>query len=221
MANLALRSASEGVLPPDVAISGNPFLACTSIEALAARTVYTTPNGRAELVESGCSPGIAYVEDGELLPSPTISYFGLRTNVVEKTSSSGQGFRFLLRGFLPPQQWGTWAGGYRSAVGFEYEEVMLAPLLSLRMRSNPDDPDQRTVVIRANHREVGRKQLSFDQIDVIDVPLPSGQVGTRVELTITCERTEQEVLADDPVDGPDACVGLESFTLREGSVSSQ
>ena len=221
LANLSLQGTSSVRMAVETSLSGNPYLACREITANNAELVYTTPNGRAELVESGCSPSLLYLEDGTTMPNPWIPYFRIRSGIVEETSRTEPGFRFLLRGFRPPQTWGTWAGGYRSALGFTYDEAMKEPVLSLKVRSYPDDPEQRSVVIRANDREVGRKRLAFDGSDVFEVPLPAGVSGTRVELTITCERSDQEVLADDPVDGPDACMGLESITLDEGSPASQ
>jgi hypothetical protein len=216
MANLALRSASTSVLPPDVAISGNPYLACASASQLGVETIYTTPNGRAEMVESGCSPDLTYVEDGVVVPNPVLKFFGVTKDVEERTAKNQVGFRLLLRGFLPPEVWGVWAGGYRSAVGFAYESNLRDPRMEIRIRSNPKDEVQRVVVVRVNDEEVSRKIVPLAGSSTFEVPLPTGGAGTSVELTFTCERTSEEILADDPADGPEKCFGLETLTLRDG-----
>lgn len=213
MANLALRSASRSVLAPNVAISGNPYLACVELAKQGVARVYTTPNGRAELVESGCDPLISYVEDGVSVPSPTIKFFGVRSGVTETFSDKSLGFRLLLRGFRPPEKWGVWAGGYRSALGFQYEENLIDPMLELVVRSWPADEMLRTVRIGVNGTEDISRTLSLSGKTTIMVPLPVGAVGTPIELTLSCDRTSEEILEDDPADGPSPCVGLESMSL--------
>lgn len=213
MANLALRSASTNVLPPDVAISGNPYLACISLVDANVARVYTTPNGRAELVESGCDPAWSYVEDRAVIGPQEIEYFGVRSGVEEKFSEGSLGFRLLLRGFLPPERWGVWAGGYRSALGFDYEETLRNGSVRLVLRSQPDDETMRTVRIGINGREAASATLSLSSWSTIEVPLPDGPPGTPISLTISCDRTTEEVLADDPVDGPTPCAGLVSLKV--------
>lgn len=213
MANLALRSASRSVLEPNVAISGNPYLACVELAKQGVARVYTTPNGRAELVESGCDPLISYVEDGVSVPSPTLKFFGVRSGVTETFSDKSLGFRLLLRGFRPPEKWGVWAGGYRSALGFQYEENLIDPMLELVVRSWPADEMLRTVRIGVNGTEDISRTLSLSGKTTIMVPLPDGAVGTPMELTLSCDRTSEEILEDDPADGPSPCVGLESMSL--------
>lgn len=215
MANLALRSASTSILTPDVAISGNPYLACADLVENGVVRIYTTPNGRAELVESGCSPDAVYLEDGRIIGRPHLEYFGVSPGVTETFTNKSLGFRLLLRGFLPPEKWGTWAGGYRSALGFDYEETMKAPSLEMVLRSHPRDEELRSVSIGVNGATAVTHRLAFGDPEPFVVPMPAGPAGTSIELTITCERTDAEVLADDPVDGPSPCAGLVSMRLVE------
>ena len=221
MSNLALRSASTSVLPPDVAISGNPYLACSALNKADVRTVYTTPNGGRELLESGCNPEMKFVEDGKVLPQLEADYFGLATSITERPALGQPGFRFLVRGFLPPEKWGVWAGGYRSTFGFSYETDVSSPVLSLQLRSYPKDIEQRIVVIRANNSEVARHRLSFVGTDEVRVSLPYGRAQDQMEITLTCEKTDEEIAADDPIDGPTPCVGLESIRLVDVKQETQ
>ncbi len=215
MANLALKSSSTATLSPDIAISGNPYLACSLLNDQGVKRIYTTPNGRAELLESGCLPDASYVEDGTLMVSSQINYFSVSTDMTETFTNTSQGFRLLLRGFLPPEKWGTWAGGYRSALGFSYEEDLNNPLVQLTLRLHPKDEELRRVSIGVNGRTVTSRLLALGETEPFPVSLPAGKKGTRIELTITCERSHEEVLADDPSDGPTACAGLESMRLEE------
>jgi hypothetical protein len=213
MANLALQSVSKNYLEPDIAISGNPYLACKYIENKDASTVFTTPNGRAELVESGCRPDRLYVENAQKIASPRLEYFGVRAGVVERFQKGQLGFRLLLRGFLPPERWGIWAGGYRSAIGFKYEQTLRSPELELVLRPNPKDEVIRTVVISANNKIIGRQILRNKDFENYKFNLPPGEKDTSIELTITCERDDDVILADDAVDGPNPCVGLQSMRI--------
>ena len=213
MANLALQSVSKGYLAPDVAISGNPYLGCKYIELRQASTVYTTPNGRAELLESGCSPDRTYVEEGQEIAPTQLDYFGLMPGQVERFERGQLGFRLLLRGFQPPQRWGIWAGGYRSAIGFKYERALQNPQLEMVLRPYSKDDVMRTVVVSANNQEIGRAVLRIDSFQKYKFNLPSAARGASVELTISCERDDEEILADDPVDGPNACLGLQSMKI--------
>lgn len=211
MANLALRSASTTVLSPDVAISGNPYLACRDIRDQGMTRVYTTPNGRAEMFESGCPTDIEYVEDGVSLEPVVLDYFEI-DSVTERFNNTSLGFRLLLRGFLPPEKWGTWAGGYRSALGFRYLESMEKPQAEISLRRDPSSWNGQRVVVHANGEVMATLDFAASRRKTFTVPLPVGARGTAIELTLTCERTTQQILDDDPADGPGQCVGLE--TLR-------
>ena len=220
LSNLALAGTSAVRLPVEISLSGNPYAACVEMNRQEAKLVFTTPNGRAELVESGCNPEISYVEEGSVVRNPWVPYFGLEVDREEVTARGQSGFRFLLRGFLPPERWGTWAGGYGSAFGFAYETDLVSPRLRMRLRSHPSDTEQRAVVIKVNEKEFGRKLLSLGDAEWAEVPLPRGRRGSRVVITLVCERTLEETLADDPTEGPVPCAGLEALKLVE-TVSSQ
>ena len=217
MANLALQSVSTRFLTPDVAISGNPYLACRLIETNRTSTVFTTPNGRNELVGSGCNPDITYIEEGIQLSNPDIKFFEIEEDVVERPALGQLGFRLLLRGFLPPEKWGTWAGGYRSALGFNLPDKLNDPGLVVVLRPYPRDEEAQEVVLSANGIEIGRTTVGFESSQRIEVSLPKSSIGSPVELTITCTRSDEEIIQDDPVDGPDPCVGVRSLKLLDRS----
>lgn len=213
LSNLALRSTSNLVMPVETGISGNTYLACKFMNANDASLVYTTPNGRAELVASGCNPNISYVENGVLMPNPVLKYFPVFPGIEERTAENQPGFRFLLRGFQPPQPWGTWSGGYNSAIGFTIPSDVTGPILSLRLQPYPKDEVAREVVFAANGEIIGRTTVGFESSQKLDLVLPSSTIGKSVEITMTCVRTDEEIAKDDPVDGPNACFGLRSFTF--------
>ncbi len=216
LSNLALRASSDLVMPVETGISGNAFLACTFMNENNATLVYTTPNGRAEMVASGCDPTITYVENGEQQENPSINYFTLDRGRTEQIAEGKAGFRFLLRGFLPPERWGTWAGGYRSAIGFNLPDNVSAPQLELTLRRHPKTPATRELVIAANGQTVQRTRLKSTQTEKLLLELPTSMIGQPVELTLTCIRTDDEIVKDDPVDGPEPCVGVVSMALRNG-----
>lgn len=214
LANLALQGTSRSRVKVETSLSGNPFVACQEINAEGAELVFTTPNGRAELVESGCDPDIMYIEEEKRINNPWVPYLHLIVDEEERTARDQPGFRFLLRGFLPPEKWGTWAGGYGSSFGFAYGEDLDSPSLELRLRSHPKDTTQRSVIVKVNGEEAGRKMLPLEGDVLMETMLPSGVTGKRIVVTLLCERTDSEAMEDDPADGPTPCVGLESIKLR-------
>lgn len=216
LSNLALRATSDLVMPVETGISGNAFLACTFMNENKATLVYTTPNGRAEMVASGCDPTITYIENGEQQVNPSIEYFRLDRGKTEQIADGKAGFRFLLRGFLPPERWGTWAGGYRSAIGFDVPTNVSAPQLELTLRRHPDTPTTRDVAIAANGQTLRRARLKSTKAEKLVLELPPSMIGQPVELTLTCARTDDEIVKDDPVDGPEPCVGVVSMALKNG-----
>lgn len=216
LSNLALRATSDLVMPVETGISGNAFLACTFMNENNATLAYTTPNGRAEMVASGCDPSITYVENGELQTNPSLDYFTLDARRTEQIAEGKAGFRFLLRGFLPPERWGTWAGGYRSAIGFDVSAKVSTPTLVLSLRRHPQTPATRELIIAANGTIVSKAQFGVSREKDIKVALPLSTVGRPVELTLTCTRAENEIVKDDPVDGPEPCIGVKSMVLRNG-----
>jgi hypothetical protein len=212
--NLALRATSDLVMPVETGISGNPFLACTFMNENNAGLAYTTPNGRAEMVMSGCNPNITYVENGVQQPNPALEYFDVALGEIEKPALNQLGFRLLLRGFLPPEKWGTWAGGYRSAIGFDLPKNMENPIIELDLRSHPSFANGREVIVSVNNAEIGTAQMTKASSQKVKFSLPESVIGKPVELTITCSRTDAEILKDDPVDGPNPCVGVRSLVVR-------
>ena len=215
LSNLALRSTSNLIMPVGIGISGNAYLACAFMNHNSASLVYTTPNGRAEMVMSGCSPDITYIEDGNRVPNPVLNFFAVEVGVVERPAKDQLGFRLLLRGFLPPEEWGTWASGYRSAVGFQLPSDLRNPVLKLDLRPWTDAKDSEEVVFKANGIELGRVGVHVGQNTAANLVLPRVLIGKQVELTLTCERTEEKILLDDPADGPNPCVGLVSLSVEE------
>jgi hypothetical protein len=214
LSNLALRATSELVMPVETGISGNAYVACEFMNQKSASLVYTTPNGRAEMVMSGCDPGITYIEDGQRIKNPKLDYFRVDSGVVERLAKDQLGFRLLLRGFLPPEKWGTWAGGYRSAIGFDLPKNMENPIIELDLRSHPSFANGREVVVSVNNAEIGTAQMTKAPSQKVKFSLPESVIGKPVELTITCSRTDAEILEDDPVDGPNPCVGVRSLVVR-------
>ena len=213
LSNLALRATSNVIMPVETGISGNAFLACSFMNDNSASLVYTTPNGRAEMVMSGCNPDITYIEDGQRIQNPKLDYFSVDVDFIERLAKGQLGFRLLLRGFLPPEKWGTWAGGYRSALGFRVPTNLGKPALRVVLRPWIVDKESEEVVIKANNIEIGRVRMTTQQNKSVELSLPDSLIGKEVELTLTCVRTPEKVQKDDPADGPDPCVGLVSLSV--------
>lgn len=217
LSTLALRSASSYVLPPDVALSGNPYLACREYVKAGIETIYTAGNGRAELYEGGCPQNVRFVENGVLLPPIETEYFPLFVGVREEFGEGKPGFRFAKRGFVSLENWGAWLGGYQSTLGFEYASTVSSPKLELDLRRNSDVWSGSLVTLRANDEVIGTVDFRGQSRGSFVVDIPAGQSGSDVALTFTCERSDAEVRQDSPADGPTACLGLESLRLTDGS----
>jgi len=215
LGNLALRATSDLVMPFNTGISGNAFLACKFMNENDASLAYSTPNGRAEMVMSGCNPNITYVEDGVRQLNPLLWYFEIEVGEIERPALNQLGSRLLLRGFLPPEKWGTWAGGYRSAIGFNVPQKLQNPSIQIDLRPHPSFTSGREVIFAVNEVEIGRTQISQSSTQKVKFPLSKSISGGPVELTITCTRTDEEILQDDSADGPQPCVGVRNLVLGD------
>jgi hypothetical protein len=216
LSNLALRATSDVVMPVETGISGNTFLACRFINDNDATLIYSTPNGRAELVAAGCKQNAIYVENGSVVDNPTYRMPTLPLNSRRPTTETGAGFLHLIRGFLPPERWGTWAGGYQSAFGFRYPQQMSNAVLLLQLETHMVYGRGIDVIVRANGEIATQIQMPRDGNLLAEISLGQGRDGQQIEVTLECERTDDQVLEDDPVDGPIPCVGLNWIELREG-----
>jgi hypothetical protein len=81
------------------------------------------------------------------------------------------------------------------------------------LRSHPSFQKGREIVFSVNNIEIGTALMTTAPAQKVKFSLPKSAIGKPVELTITCLRTDAEILKDNPVDGPDPCVGLVSLSV--------
>ena len=217
LSNLALRSKSQVVMPIETAISGNTYLACQFINENDVSLVYTTPNGRAELVESGCGDSLTYVESGLTIENPKLKYATLPLNSIQFVSLGNSGFQYLVRGFLPPETWGTWAGGYRSLMGLRIPQDLASVELVVGLETHAIYGQGQNVKIRINGEAASQVTMPTKGAREAVVRLFDLQQNQSLEIALECERTDEQVLKDDPVDGPIPCVGVTSLQLRNAT----
>jgi hypothetical protein len=216
VSNLALRATSNLVMPVDVALSNNTFLACRFINENDATVVYTSQHGRAALVTAGCSPKVMYIEEDRILENENPSYRPLSVGVERFISDNQKGVGHLLHGFLPVENWGVWAGGYQSIFGVRTTEEITNAVLRVKLETHMVFGKGIEVTLRVNG-EVSQVLVMPQRGEVeVDLPLGTTSRGDQFEISIECERTDEEVLKDDPSDGPTPCVGLKSFVLTRG-----
>jgi hypothetical protein len=216
VSNLALRSTSDLVLPIDVALSNNTFLVCRFINDNNASVVYTAQHGRAALVTAGCSPKVMYIEEDRILENENPSYRPLSVGIERFISDNQKGVGHLLHGFLPVENWGVWAGGYQSIFGVRTTEEIADAVLRVKLETHRIFGKGIEVTLRVNG-EVSQVLVMPQRGEAaVDLPLGATSRGDQFEISIECTRTDEQVLKDDPSDGPIPCVGLKSFQLLRG-----
>jgi hypothetical protein len=95
------------------------------------------------------------------------------------------------------------------------EEITDA-VLRVKLETHPVFGKGIEVTLRVNG-EVSQVLVMPQRGEVaVDLPLGTTSRGDQFEISIECERTDEQVLKDDPSDGPIPCAGLKSFQLLRG-----
>lgn len=215
LSNLALRATSNLIMPVEVALSDNTFLACRFINENDATVVYSSKHGRSALVESGCKATLLYVENDQIIKIDNSIFPELGVNQVKQMSLGADGVKHLVTGFLDPEVWGSWADGYRSAVIFRASDAAANGQLRMNLATHPVNGRGIGLTIRVNG-EVERV-ISMPQSGEIQIDVELGTVRRRdqFEVTIECARTDEQVLQDESFENPSVCVGVSSIELRQ------
>lgn len=216
VSNLALRATSNLVMPVDVALSNNTFLACRFINENDATVIYAPTHGRTALILSGCKTNAIYIEEDRILENQAPFYPEATLNSLKLTSDGQLGAGYLVRGFLPLEQWGVWAGGYQSAFGVRMAQEVPRAVLRVNFETHMIFGRGIGVILRVNGEVSNVFSMPQSGELFVDVELGDAKIGQQFEVAIECERTDEQVLKDDSSDGPIPCVGLKSFVLTQG-----
>jgi hypothetical protein len=216
VSNLALRASSDVVMPVDVALSNNTFLACRFINENDVNIIYAPQHGRAALVTAGCSPKATYIEEDRILENQDPLYRVVPVGARRFISDDQKGVGHLLHGFLPVENWGVWAGGYQSIFGVGTTDEISGAILRVNFETHMVFGRGVEVILRVNGEVSNVFSMPQSGELIVDVELGDTRAGQQYEVSIECERTDEQVLKDDPKDGPVPCVGLKSFVLTSG-----
>ena len=131
-------------------------------------------------------------------------------------SDGAIGAGHILFGFLPMEDWGVWAGGYQSVFGVRTREATPNAILRVKFETHMVYGRGVGVTLRVNGEVSNVFSMPRSGELVVDVALGDTEARQQFEVSIECERTDEQVLKDDPSDGPIPCVGLKSFVLTSG-----
>jgi hypothetical protein len=216
VSNLALRATTNLVMPVDVALSNNTFLACRFINANEATVIYSRTHGRASLLNSGCKTNAVYVEEDVVMETLRPRFPALSVGNERFVSDGAIGAGHILFGFLPMEDWGVWSGGYQSVFGVRTREATPDAILRVKFETHMVYGRGVGVTLRVNGEVSNVFSMPRSGELVVDVALGDTEARQQFEVSIECERTDEQVLKDDPFDGPIPCVGLKSFVLTSG-----
>jgi hypothetical protein len=216
VSNLALRATSNLVMPINVALSNNTYLACRFINENEATVVYTSTHGYSALVNSGCNTSAMYIEEDRIMEKLKPSFSSLTVGNERFVTDGAIGAGHILRGFLPMEDWGVWAGGYQSVFGVRTREATPNAVLRVKFETHMVYGRGVGVTLRVNGEVSNVFSMPRSGELVVDVALGDTEARQQFEVSIECERTDEQVLKDDPFDGPIPCVGLKSFVLTSG-----
>jgi hypothetical protein len=213
LSNLALRSTSNLTLPIGIGLSGNSFLACSFMNKNSASLIYTTGNGKAEMELAGCDNNLQYVVDGKLIPMTKSQYFAILANVEVDLTTLAAALQHMPRGVLPYTKKGNFATGYHSSIVFSYPSKLTSPRLVLNFAGTKVGPVDRTVTVFVNGDAQTTIEASYQRINSVDLQLPRGEAGSRVEIAIDCSWSDEETQKIDVSGSPPACLKLVSMRL--------
>jgi hypothetical protein len=213
LSNLALRSISNLTMPIEIGLSGNSFLACSFINKNSASLIYTTGNGKAEMEVAGCDNNLQYVVDGKLIPKTESQYFAIPVDTEVDITTSAAALQHMPRGVLPYTKKGNFATGYHSSIVFSYPSKMTSPRLVLNFSGTKVGPVDRTVTVFVNGDLQTTVEASYQRITSVDLVLPTGEAGSRVEIAIDCSWSDEETQKIDVSGPPPACLKLVSMRL--------
>lgn len=215
VSNLALRSSSSVVVPVDIGLSNNVLLICKFANKEKVSFLYTSGNGRAEMMYAGCRSNIRYVVDGELISEVTPQYFGIPIGEVVNLSSIGSALQFMKPGgVLPYSAAGNFGTGYGSKIVFSLPEKLEIPKLQFDFVSTIDGPVDKNLKFSVNGIEILAVTANVGKIQRVDLPLPSGAKGDTMEITIDCSWNETETKAIVPGATPPACLKFLGMRLQ-------
>lgn len=213
LSNLALATTSNLVMPVATGISGNAFLACSFMNKNSASLIYTTGNGKAEMELAGCDDDLQYVVDGELILNTEPQYFSIPVDDDVDLTSLASALQHMPRGVLPYTEKGNFATGYHSRIVFSFPSKLEKPGLVLNFSRTKDGPVDKTVTFFVNGDEQTTIEAASQRITSIDLQLPRGEAGSRVELAIDCSWSDEETKKIAPASYPPACLELVSMRL--------
>jgi hypothetical protein len=213
LSNLALRSASNLTMPIGIGLSGNSFLACSFMHKNSASLIYTTGNGKAEMELAGCDRDLKYVVDGKLIPNIESQYFAIPVNADVDLTNSAAALQHMPRGVLPYTKKGNFATGYHSSIVFSYPSRLTQPKLVLNFSGTKAGPLDRSVTVSVDGDVQTTVEASYQQITSVDLRLPKGEAGNRVEIAIDCLWSDEETQKIAPGSYPPACLKLVSMRL--------
>lgn len=213
LSNLALRSASNLTMPIGIGLSGNSFLACSFMNKNSASLIYTTGNGKAEMELAGCDRELKYVVDGKLIPNIESQYFAIPVNADVDLTNLAAALQHMPRGVLPYTKSGNFATGYHSSIVFSYPSRLTQPKLVLNFSGTKAGPLDKTVTVFVNGDEQTTVEASYQRITKVDLELPKGETGSRVEVAIDCSWSDEEIQKIDVSGSPPACLKLVSMKL--------
>ncbi|CAB4563452.1 unannotated protein [freshwater metagenome] len=216
VSNLALRATTELVMPINVALSNNTYFACRFINENEATVVYTSTHGYSALVNSGCNTNAIYIEEDRIMEKLKPSFPSLTVGNERFVTDGAIGAGHILRGFLPMEDWGVWAGGYQSVFGVRTREATPNAVLRVKFETHMVYGRGIGVTLRVNGEVSNAFSMPRSGELIVDVALGDTEARQQFEVSIECERTDEQVLKDDPFDGPIPCVGLKSFVLTNG-----
>jgi hypothetical protein len=153
------------------------------------------------------------VVDGKLIPKTESQYFAIPVDTEVDITTSAAALQHMPRGVLPYTKKGNFATGYHSSIVFSYPSKMTSPRLVLNFSGTKVGPVDRTVTVFVNGDLQTTVDASYQRITSVDLVLPTGEAGSRVEIAIDCSWSDEETQKIDVSGPPPACLKLVSMRL--------
>jgi hypothetical protein len=214
VSNLALRSFSSVVVPVDIGLSDNIYLACRYANKEKVELLYTNGNGQAEMFAAGCDSTLRYVVDGILQTRGNPQYLDIPANFDIDMTTKSAALMLMPRGVLPYSNAGNLATGHNSTVAFARQSDVRNGQIRLRVRGVEGGPLDRSLVISVNGEVVTENELSIRSDTNLVFPIGIGNAKDAVEISFTCSWSDSEIRKIETYENPPACFKFLNMTVE-------
>jgi hypothetical protein len=209
ISNLALSIVSKNSLDPNIALTGNQYLACRFIGTRPVAVVYTTKGGKDYLRDSGCPPELLYFEEDIRTDTYRRSHPVLASGTTSTLESTPGLNEYLSSGFHGSERWVRWATGLRSTISFDVDVDEANSYIVFGYLAPDVVTRPLTAMFTVNGVVTEELLVTSASSGAVMIPVtPLMQGAGVVDLQIDCDWTDDEIWSLNFAPSIPKCIGI-------------